>query len=88
MLMTFTRRSVTPPLGLRAVLSTDGGETFDFANDHLILDENTQQGWTSGGGFGNTIQLPDGGLISAYSYATTPQGNEQPHVEVLHWRLP
>ena len=87
-LMTFTRRSVTPPLGLRAVLSTDGGDTFDFASDHLILDENTQTGWTSGGGFGNTVELPLGGLISAYSYATTPEGNEHPHIEVVHWRLP
>ena len=88
MLMTFTRRSMTPPLGLRAVLSADGGETFDFANDHLVLDENTQTGWTSGGGFGNTIQFPDRSLISCYSYATTPQGNEYPHVEVVRWRLP
>ena len=87
-LMTFTRRSVTPPLGLRAVLSTDGGHTFDFSNDHLILDENTEVGWTSGGGFGNTIQLPCGGLISVYSYATTPQGNAHPRVEIVQWRLP
>ena len=88
LLMTFTNRSLVPPLGLRSVLSRDGGETFDFQNDHLIIDENTPVGWTSGGGFGNTIQLPDGSLISCYSYATTPQGNEHPHVEVVQWRLP
>ncbi|MCH2114837.1 MAG: glycoside hydrolase [Pirellulales bacterium] len=87
-LMTYTKRSGTPPLGLRAVLSTDGGDTFDCQNDVLILDENTQPGWTSGGGFGNTVQLPQGGLISVYSYATTPQGNERPHVEAVRWRLP
>ncbi len=87
-LMTYTKRSGTPPLGLRAVLSTDGGDTFDCQNDVLILDENTQPGWTSGGGFGNTIQLPDGSLISCYSYATTPGGNEHPHTEVVRWRLP
>ena len=88
LLMTFTNRSLVPPLGLRAVLSTDGGNTFKFRGDHLVLDDNTQEGWTSGGGFGNTIQFPDGALISCYSYATTPQGNEHPHIEVVHWQLP
>ena len=85
-LMTYTKRSGTPPLGLRAVLSTDGGDTFDFQNDVLILDENTQPGWPSGGGFGNTVQLPDGSLISCYSYATSPQTD--PYTEVVRWRLP
>ena len=88
LLMTFTNRSFVPPLGLRAVLSSDGGNTFNFHHDHLILDENTEEGWTSGGGFGNTLQFPDGSLISCYSYATTPEGNEHPHIEVVHWRLP
>lgn len=87
LLMTFTNRSLVPPLGLRAVLSEDGGDTFNFQHDHLIIDEKTAPGWTSGGGFGNTIQLPNGSFISCYSYATTPQGNEHPHVEVVHWKL-
>ena len=87
-LLTYTKRSGTPPLGLRAVLSTDGGDTFDFNSDVLILDENTQVGWPSGGGFGNTIQFPDGSLISCYSYATTSEGGPDPHIEVVHWQLP
>ena len=87
-LMTYTKRFGTPPLGLRVLVSTDGGDTFNFQNDVLILDENTTEGWSSGGGFGNTIQFPDGSLISCYSYATTPQGNAHPHSEVVHWRLP
>ncbi len=87
-LMTYTKRSGTPPLGLRAILSTAGGDKFNSQNDVLILDENTQPGWTSGGGFGNTIQLSDDSLISCYSYATTPGGNEHPHTEVVRWRLP
>ena len=87
-LLTYTKRAGTPPLGLRAVFSTDGGNTFDFHNDVLILDENTKASWSSGGGFGNTIQFPDDSLISCYSYATTPQGNAHPHTEVVHWRLP
>jgi len=87
-LMTYTKRAGTPPLGLRVAVSTDGGDTFNFQNDVLILDENTTAGWSSGGGFGNTIQFPDGSLISCYSYATTPQGNEYPHTEIVHWRLP
>jgi len=85
-LLTYTKRSGIPPLGLRAVLSADGGDTFAFQNDVLILDENTEPGWPSGGGFGNTLQLPNGLLISCYSYATSPETD--PHSEVVRWRLP
>ena len=88
LLMTYTKRAGTLPLGLRTVFSMDGGHSFDFQNDVLVLDENTKAGWSSGGAFGNTIQFPDGSLISCYSYATTPQGNAYPHTEVVHWRLP
>ena len=87
-LMTFTQRAINEPLGLRVLLSYDDGRTWDFDSDHVILDENTPSGYTSGGGYGNTIQLPDGSLISCYSYATTPAGYQHPVTEVVRWSVP
>ena len=88
LLMTFTQRGITEPFGLRAILSYDDGKTWDFGRDQIILDDNTPSGWTSGGGFGNTIQLPDGSLISAYSYPTTAAGYQYPRTKVVRWSLP
>ncbi len=88
LLMTFTQRAITEPFGLRALLSYDDGETWDFDKDQIILDENTPSGWASGGGFGNTIQLPDGSFISAYSYPTNAAGYQYPRTEVVRWSLP
>ena len=39
----------------------------------------------SGGGFGNTIQLDDGTLVSCYSYRGKDGAT---HVEAVRWRLP
>jgi hypothetical protein len=38
-----------------------------------------------GGGFGNTLQLKDGGLISCCTYRGA---DNQTHLEVVRWRLP
>ena len=88
MMMTFTKRGTNTPLGLRAVFSNDGGQTWDFDNDHIIIDDNTPSGWASGGGFGNTIQLSDGSLISAYSCPGSAAGQDDIKTEVVHWSLP
>ncbi|MCD4726896.1 MAG: exo-alpha-sialidase [Pirellulales bacterium] len=88
LLMTFTQRAVDEPLGLRALVSYDDGRTWDFDGDHLILDENTPSGWAQGGGFGNTIQLADGSLISCYSYHDAAHGQGNYQVEVVRWSLP
>jgi hypothetical protein len=88
LLLTFTVRSSSIdgyPLGLRAIISDDDGETWDFENDRLVLDQKTPSGRSSGGGFGNTIQLRDGTLATVYSYRST---NEKTHVEAMRWRLP
>lgn len=86
LLLTFTVRSNSTdgsPLGLRAIVSYDDGETWDFTRDRLVLDSENQG--ASGGGFGNTIQLDDGTLITCYSYRGT---DGKTHVEALRWRLP
>ena len=84
LMMTFTKRGVNEPLGLRAIFSDDDGQTWNFDSDHIIIDENTPSGMASGGGFGNTIQLSDGSLVSCYSYRDS-SGNIQ--MEVVRWRL-
>lgn len=85
LLMTYTRRSLIYPIGLRAALSYDDGETWDLDNDIIIIEGKTPWGAASGGGFGNTLQLPDDSLISCYTY----RGEDgQTHLETVKWRLP
>lgn len=50
-----------------------------------MLEAKTPWGMPSGGGFGNTVQLEDGMLATAYSYR---DGEEKTHVEVMRWWLP
>ncbi len=87
LLFTFTVRGLRPPLGLQAVLGTEkpDGFEFDFKSDRLVLDEKTPADKPSGGGFGNTLQLPSGQLVSACIYRGE-DGNV--HAEVLRWALP
>ena len=87
LLLTFTVRGLRPPLGLQAVLGTEkpDGFIFDFKADRLVLDEKTPANQRSGGGFGNTVQLQDGLLVSAYTY----RGDDSNvHAEVVRWILP
>lgn len=86
LLLTFTVRSNPTDgheLGLRAILSKDKGRTWDFSHDRIVISD-VNQG-ASGGGFGNTIQLPDGTLVSVYSYRGT---DTRTHVEAVRWKLP
>ncbi len=91
LLFTFTVRAAvapaTPPLGVQAVLGreTPEGFQFDFVNDRIVLDGRTPVGKLSGGGFGPTVQLEDGTLVTSYSYRS-PEGKT--HLEVVRWRLP
>lgn len=95
LLMTFTlRAAVQPnvkPLGVRAVVGrqTQNGFEFDFRHDRIMLDTKTPADSISGGGFGPTVQLDDGMLITSYSY--TGPGGWRSHdfrIEVVRWRLP
>jgi hypothetical protein len=87
LLLTFTVRELRPPLGLRAILGReeDDGFCFDFEHDRVMIDTKTPTGTRSGGGFGNTIQLVDGTLVSCYSYRGA---DEQSRTEVVRWHLP
>ncbi len=87
LLLTFTVRDLHPPLGVRAVLGreTPDGFTFDFEHDRLMLDTKTPIGRDSGGGFGCTVQLDDGTLVTSTSYRGE---DDESHCEVVRWKLP
>ena len=72
-LMTFTKR--VPGEGLRMGVyatilteNTDGSFDVDLDKDLITIDEKTDDAFQTGGGFGNTLPLDDGSLISVYSY--------------------
>jgi len=95
LLMTFTlRAAVAPnvrPLGVRCIVGreTDDGFEFDFGHDRIMLDTKTPDDSISGGGFGPTVQLDDGTLVTAYSYAGPGGWREADfRIEVVRWRLP
>jgi hypothetical protein len=86
LLLTFTVRSGKSPLGIQAVLGEEqeDGFAFDFEHDRIMLDTKTPEGLLSGGGFGRTIELDDGTLVSSYSYR---DAENHTHLEVIRWRL-
>ena len=86
LLLTFTVRAERTPLGVHAVLGqeTEDGFEFDFQNDRIVIDAKTPAGLSSGGGFGSTVQLADGSLVTAYSYRGE---DDATHLEVARWRL-
>ncbi|MBQ16575.1 MAG: hypothetical protein CMJ65_05570 [Planctomycetaceae bacterium] len=87
LLLTFTQRAIAAQLGVRAVLGreTRDGFRFDMAHDELLLETRTPKGKASGGGFGPTIVLKDGTLITAYTYR---DAKNVKHAEVVRWQLP
>ena len=87
LLLTFTVRDLRPPLGVRALvgIETDDSFDFDFAHDRLMLDTRTPIGVFQGGGFGPTVQLKNGTLVTSYSYRGE---DNKTHLEVVRWNLP
>ena len=87
LLLTFTVRDLHPPLGVRAIpgLETEDGFDFDFSSDRLLLDTRTPVGKSQGGGFGPTVQLKDGTLVTSYSYRGS---DDKTHLEVIRWKMP
>jgi len=86
LLLTFTVRSNSTdgyPLGLRAIISPDDGASWDFEHDRIVIGDRNHG--ASGGGFGNTIQLEDGTLVSVYSFRGE---DDQTHVEAVRWTPP
>ncbi len=85
-LLTFTVRSNSTDghgLGLRAILNSNDGKTWDFTHDRMVISD-TNTG-SSGGGFGNTVQNADGSLVSAYSYRNKAG---KTRIEAIRWALP
>ena len=63
--------SVYPEIGVQAVLveeKKDGFMDFSMTKDVIIIDDETPKSLSSGGGFGRTVMLTDGTLITPYSY--------------------
>jgi hypothetical protein len=87
LLLTFTVRDLQPPLGVRALpgRETRDGFEFDFAKDRIMLDTRTPIRKSQGGGFGPTVQLKYGTLVTSYSYRGK---DDKTHLEVVRWRLP
>jgi hypothetical protein len=86
LLLTLTVRDLHPPLGVRALLGneTEDGFAFDFIHDRLQLDARTPLDQPQGGGFGPTVQLKDGTLVTSYSYRAK---DTKTHLEVVRWNL-
>jgi hypothetical protein len=86
LLLTFTVRDLHPPLGVRAIpgVETADGFEFDFRHDRVMLDTKTGSRY-QGGGFGPTVQVADGTLVTSCSYRGS---DDKTHLEVIRWRLP
>ena len=85
LLLTFTQRAIFYPIGLQAILSEDDGETWDFHPDRILIEGKTPWGCRAAGGFGSTLQLEDGSLVSCYTYRGA---DGLIHLEAARWRLP
>ena len=87
LLLTFTVRTLREPLGIRAVVGEEleDGFRFDCSHDRILIDPQTASGVSSGGGFGPTVQLDDGTLVTSYSWR---DAEHITHLEVMRWRLP
>jgi BNR repeat-like domain len=87
LLLTFTVRDLAPSLGVRAIpgVETKDGFEFDFGKDRVMLDTRTPIGKYQGGGFGPTVQMKDGTLVTSYSYRGK---DDKTHLEVVRWKLP
>ena len=87
LLLTYTQRAILQPLGVRAVLGEemDDGFRFDMKQDLLMIDTKTPAGLSSGGGFGPTVRLADGTLVTSYTYR---DAENRKHAEVVRWNMP
>ncbi|MEZ5278400.1 MAG: sialidase family protein [Opitutaceae bacterium] len=63
--------SIHPKVGLQGIVvdeQADGSLDFDFGRDVIVIDDCTPDSMRNAGVFGNTIRLPDGTLITPFSY--------------------
>ena len=78
--------------GTARLIQYDDGFEFDLKHDMILIETRTPDGFDSGNGFGGTVQLDDGTLVSSYSYRTPMDefagSDRELHCEVVRWRLP
>jgi len=73
------------PYGVAAIVSTDGGKTWDRDNPiQLALSADCYTGWPV------TLQLPDHSLLTSYAVTIYVKEKDKPQCvcEVVRWRLP
>ncbi len=63
----------------------ENGLHFDLEHDRVVIGAKTPEGKYSGGGFGNTVQLADGTLVTPYTYMDQ---DDTMHADVARWKLP
>ena len=87
LLLTYTQRAILQPLGVRAVLGEEikDGFRFEMKHDLMMIDTKTPAGLSSGGGFGPTVRLADGTLVTSYTYR---DAENRKHAEVVRWNMP
>jgi len=62
------------PFGVRAVLSHDGGATWDVAAEKLLRDDSTDVA-----GYPTSVELEDGSIFTAYELGKPGAEGERPH---------
>ncbi|MFH1569771.1 MAG: sialidase family protein, partial [Gemmatimonadota bacterium] len=82
-LFTYTQRIPLPDrrMGVYVLVVEEGGDgqlQAEPDRDVLVIDEKTPDYYDSGGGFGNSLRLRDGSLVTPYSYF-----DADPEIEVL-----
>ena len=87
LLLTYTQRAIVTPLGVRGALGVESadGFQFDLKQDRIMIDTKTPEGVASGGGFGPTVRLADGTLVTSYTYR---DADNRKHAEVVRWKMP
>ena len=87
LLLTYTQRAIVTPLGVRGALGRESADGFDFdlTQDQILIDTKTPVGVASGGGFGPTLLLADGTLVTSYTYR---DAENRKHAEVVRWKMP
>ena len=65
--------------------TTPTGHNVDFPQDRIILSQRMHDGQSFGSGFGSSVQLSDGHVLSGCSYRDAKGTNQ---VDVVRWKLP
>ena len=82
LLSTFSRR-LKKPWAECAVLSSDGGKTWDVDNTIVLSEQDGGNSWDMG--YPSTVQLKDGSLVTVYYQVMKPY--EKPCLMATKWRL-